>query len=199
LCHKPLFRAARTPGEEVAEAMVGWWEEIGIKAKRVPSQYAAFRAQLLADGFSRPTVMGVWQLSTNAVSGARIGARHDIGAGFANTNDPTLQDLDHTWQAVGSVEEYIEAGRAYQRELYEQVGTSVLVLNGEVFGASSKVPSELESPRPPVLLQPRRGWGLHQVGLRLLCEANGAGKLKRPAPFLFLEFPLPGIRLRLKP
>jgi peptide/nickel transport system substrate-binding protein len=135
-------RPAIPEGEEIAEAMAGWYEDLGITVNRVPTQYSAFRAQLLGEGFTRPTVFGVWQLGTRSVSGARIGARHDPGAGFANSYDLKMADLAHAWQEVNNVEEYITAGRAYQQEWYDQVGTSVLFLTGEVFGASSKIPSD---------------------------------------------------------
>ena len=129
-------------GEEIAEAMAVYWENIGFKVNRKPMEYAQYRGTLTSGrGFDRPTVFGVWFLGAAAVAGARISANSWAPASaFATNHDQDLQDAGGAFGAATTTDAYIKAGRAYQKLMYDKAVTTILFTAGEILGATDKIP-----------------------------------------------------------
>ena len=135
---------------EIMEAIVVWWEQIGIKVNRIVLTQVEFRAKLLArnqttfDAFGKPTVSGLWGLEGQTVAGASAAAFHTSAREFNLSYDPLLDNLGKKWAAAANLDEYQKARIAYMKASEEYAGptpggTSAF-LTGVLFAASNKVP-----------------------------------------------------------
>ena len=150
---------------QIMEAIAVWWEQIGIKIKRQPMEFAAYRTKLAgAKGWDRPSVSGAWFQGGNPVSGVQAATNHDPGQQFAVIYDPELDKLAKTWAASSSEADYIKNGQAYAKATYESVGATgggvSLLSMGEIFVAGARVPATWN------LGAATHSYQIEQIGLR---------------------------------
>ena len=140
-------------GPEIMEAISVWWEGIGINIERQPIDNSPWRTQLFAqeygapkDGgngaWDRPTVTGMWFLSTRSTAGSGAGGSHDIaGSAFGTNFDPEMHRLGQAWAGSANLEEYVANGQIYAKAQNECVGCTgggVPVLTGGTLFATTK-------------------------------------------------------------
>ena len=130
-------------GQEIAESMAVYFEQLGIKVNRRPMEYANYRDTLTTGkGFTKPTVFGVWFLAGSPVAGAGISGVNwrKGGSLFATAWDEDVAKVADLWGQAKTQDDYIKLGQQYQQILYDKGLTSILFSTGEIIAASAKVP-----------------------------------------------------------
>ncbi|MSQ25653.1 MAG: ABC transporter substrate-binding protein [Dehalococcoidia bacterium] len=106
-------------GLEMMEAIIVWWEQIGIKVNRVPLSYPTHREKWFSQAYKNPTISGVFSAATRPISVTRFtNLRGKNSARVTEDPDfvtPVQKVLDAT-----TVEEYIKAAREISKLEYEK-------------------------------------------------------------------------------
>ncbi len=141
-----------TPGPEAMEAVIVYWENLGIKVNRLNG--AVFSAALAANynkaGFPKPTVYGLSIAGNQAINSGRPIGFHNPLAIFSLDRDPEGLRLGTEFLQAKTVDAYKKAGEAYRQWSYEHAkGWAPLFSNQELWARSNKISASWRMGRDP--------------------------------------------------
>ena len=137
---------------DLMEAIATWWEQAGIKVKRIPFQQAAFTSQIVANycagaptcqskGWPKPTVQGlIWTSAYRETHASFAVLQHNPGSVYRVNGDTKGLELANAMATAKTPDQYKVAATAYQKYAYEEANTFVMLFEAhELFAASANV------------------------------------------------------------
>ncbi len=142
-------RPALPEGQQVMEAIATWWEGLGVKVNRKPTQYETVtsiqvkKAQA-ASFFDKPTISGMFFLANSGIPSLTTAA--PCTTPWANSDSVRDSDqqrctIQKTNLGPKSVDDYIKGKKVYDGYDVAQAHNSTFFQLGELFAGDAKVPA----------------------------------------------------------
>lgn len=142
-------RPALPEGPQMMEAIAVWWEQLGLKVTRKPSEYAAWRDHLQANAskptgaYTKPSASGMYFLGNSTQAGTGTGAACTPPFSFFQANrSQSICDLGKIWEDAPNEQEYIIRGQAWMQAKYELAEDPAVTTVGDLFGVGAKMPTK---------------------------------------------------------
>ena len=133
-----IYSQDLSEGPEMMEAIIVWWEQIGVKVTRVPLTYVAHRAKWFSQAYTNPTMSGVFSAATRPISVTRFTNLRGKNSARV-TEDPDFVAPVQKVLDAKTVEEYIQAVREGARLEYEKTIYIPLMSISITFAVNPKV------------------------------------------------------------
>ncbi len=149
-------RPALPEGPQMMEQIAVWWETLGLKVNRKPSEYAAWRDALSANAskptgsYTRPSASGMYFLGNSPETRAATGTGSNCTPPFSfflATRSQNLCDLGKVWENSNNEAEYIANGKVWMAAKYDLAEDPVISTVGELFGVGPRIPAKWEPGR----------------------------------------------------
>ncbi|MSQ25467.1 MAG: ABC transporter substrate-binding protein [Dehalococcoidia bacterium] len=125
-------------GPEIMEAIATYWEAVGIKVTRLPSDFAPFRDTWYSQKFTKPTVGGFIFVGKTPIASQLARGGLTVASVSRVTQNPELDRLAKQYAAATSAEAYVSSGKTLQKLVVDEAIYPVLFEAGEVYVANAK-------------------------------------------------------------